>query len=89
MGIYLDLTNGRGKVDIKVQIVDTDEVREPVWSADLEFEFADPRMVGEFDFMAGGLEFPEPGEYRVQVYANDEFIIERRLLLNQLGDQNE
>ena len=31
------------------------------------FDFPDPRMVAELDFMIGGLEFPEPGEYRVTV----------------------
>ncbi|MEX2171642.1 MAG: hypothetical protein WD851_20150 [Pirellulales bacterium] len=84
IGIYVDLTSGRGPVTIKVQIVDTDEVHEPVWVAELEVEFPDPRGVVELDFMAGGLSFPSPGEYRVQVWANNDCLIERRLLVNQV-----
>jgi hypothetical protein len=41
-------------------------------------------MIAELDLMAGGLSFPEPGEYRVQVYASGAFVIERRLLVNKL-----
>jgi hypothetical protein len=84
LGIYVDLTNGRGTVTLKVQIVDTDEVREPIWTNELQVEFSDPRMIAELDLMAGGLSFPEPGEYRVQVYASGAFVIERRLLVNKL-----
>jgi hypothetical protein len=84
LGIYLDLTNGHGQSKIKVQIVDTDQAREPIWVAESEVDFPDPRMVVEADFMIGGLSFPEPGEYRVQVYASDQFVIERRLLVNKL-----
>lgn len=84
LGIYIDLTNGRGNVAVKVQIVDTDEELEPIWIGESEVEFKDPRMVAEIDLLVAGLRFPEPGEYRVQVFANGEFIIERRLLVNKL-----
>jgi hypothetical protein len=84
MGIYLDLTNGRGKVNIRVQIIDADEEREPIFVTEAEVDFADPRVVQETDIMIGGLSFPEPGEYRVQVFASNRFVIERRLLVNKV-----
>lgn len=89
LGVYLDLTNGRGPVTLKVQIVDSDEEREPIWLAEQVVEFADPRMVAELDFMIGGLAFPEPGEYRVQVYASGQFVIERRLLVNKFEQKHD
>ena len=87
LGIYLDLTNGRGQVTIRVQIVDADDERDPIWSAESQVDFVDPRMVAELDYMIGGVTFPEPGEYRVQVFASDQFIIERRLLVNKMERQ--
>ena len=87
LGIYLDLTNGRGQVDIRVQIVDVDEEREPIWVGEQQVEFSDPRMVAESDMLIGGLTFPEPGEYRIQVFASNQFVIERRLLINRLERQ--
>src|SRR5437868_2750361 len=69
LGIYLDLTNGRGQVHIRVRVVDTDEERDPIWTADADIDFPDPRMIAELDFNIGGLTFAAPGEYRVQVFA--------------------
>jgi hypothetical protein len=86
--IYLDLTNGRGQVTIKVQIVDTDELHEPIWAGESLVDFVDPRMVAELDFIVGGLSFPDAGEYRVQVYADNQFLVERRLLVNRIGSQS-
>lgn len=82
--IYLDLTNGRGQVPIRVQIIDADEEREPVWLGESIVDFTDPRLVAEMDFIVGNVQFPEPGEYRVQVFAAGQFLIERRLLVNKL-----
>lgn len=82
--VYADLTNGRGVVNIKMQIVDVDEERPPVWVQEMPFEFPDPRAVGEFDLVIGAVTFPEHGEYRLQVFADNQFVIERGLLLNKL-----
>ncbi len=78
---------GAGQVDIRVQIVDVDEEREPIWVGEQQVEFSDPRMVAESDMLIGGLTFPEPGEYRIQVFASNQFVIERRLLINRLERQ--
>jgi hypothetical protein len=86
--VYLDLTNGRGPVTIKVQIVDSDDLHEPIWVGESLVDFVDPRMVAELDFIVGGLRFPDAGEYRVQVYAENQFIVERRLLVNRIGSQS-
>jgi hypothetical protein len=85
--VYLDLTNGRGQVTIKVQIIDSDELHDPIWVAESLVDFVDPRMVAELDLIVGGLRFPEAGEYRVQVFADNQFILERRLLVNRIGSQ--
>jgi hypothetical protein len=73
---------------IKVQIVDTDELHEPLWVGESVIDFVDPRMVAELDFIVGGVRFPEAGEYRDQVYADSQFIVERRLLVNRIGGQS-
>jgi hypothetical protein len=84
IGIYIDLTNGHGQVIVKVQIVDSDEARDPIWMTESEVVFSDPRGVAELDYLIGGLTFTEPGEYRVEVFAAGAFVIERRLLVNKL-----
>jgi hypothetical protein len=84
LGLYVALTDGRGKIPIRIRIVDVDESHPPVLETDLEFEFADPRMIAEVCMNMQGLIFPKPGEYRCQVFAGSEFLIERRLVAVQI-----
>ncbi len=87
LGLYVALTDGRGKMPIRMRIIDTDETREPVVETECEVEFSDPRMIVELCLNMQGLVFPEAGEYRCQVFAGGEFLIERRILAVQAGDK--
>lgn len=84
MAVYAALTDGRGKVPVKLQVIDVDEEEEPIASIEGDVEFSDPRMIVEMDLHLAKLNFPGPGEYRIQLYAGSEFVIERRLLVVQL-----
>jgi hypothetical protein len=42
-------------------------------------------MVAELNFLINKLVFPAPGEYRFQVYGNDELLMERRLDVVAIG----
>jgi hypothetical protein len=86
LGLYLALTDGRGKIPIRIRIVDADESREPVFESVAEFDFTDPRVIAEICLNMTGLTFPEPGEYRCQAFAGNEFLIERRILVIQAGE---
>lgn len=81
LSLYITLTNGRGKVPFRVQIVDVDEERPPINEARGEIEFPDPRSIVELVLMMMGVNFPSAGEYRIQLFVSDEFVMERRLLL--------
>lgn len=86
LGVHLAITNGHGKVPLRVQLVDADDEREPIWTYQGEIEFNDPRSIAELDFMIEGATFPEAGEYQVQVFACDEFIGERRLSVVEFSE---
>jgi hypothetical protein len=96
LALYVSVTNGRGTVPFKVQLVDANEEREPIWMVEDEMEFSDPRVVAELQFHLVNATFDEPGEYRFQFYACNEFLMERRILVvkatedqadNEDGDQ--
>jgi hypothetical protein len=87
LGLYIALTDGRGKLPIRIRIIDADESREAVLETEAEIEFADPRMIAEICLNMPGLTFPEPGEYRCQVFAGHEFLMERRILAVQVGNK--
>ena len=83
--VYISLTDGRGRIPIRLQLVDVDEEREPVFCKEEELDFADPRSIFEICMMFGNIQFPEPGEYRLKLFAGTEFIIERRILVVDLA----
>ena len=77
--IYLALTDARGTVPIRLSIVDVDELRPPIIEQSADLNFLDPITVEHTDFDLIDVIFPSPGEYRIQLFAGDEFVIERRL----------
>jgi hypothetical protein len=85
--LYIALTDGRGKLPIRIRIIDVDESREAVVESEAEIEFTDPRMIAKICLNLQGLTFPEPGEYRCQAFAANEFLMERRILAVQVGDK--
>ena len=89
MAVYVAITDGRGKVPIVLKIVtamDDQEDETVLIEATSEVEFSDPRTVVELDLHFGNLVFPKPGEYRFQLYAANEFLMERRLVVVQLPE---
>ncbi len=87
MALYVSVTNGHGVVPFRVQLVDANEERDPIWMVEDEVEFGDPRMVMEMMFLLMNVTFAEPGEYRFQLFASDEFLMERRILINKVEQQ--
>jgi hypothetical protein len=62
-------------------LVDVNEEDEPLFVHNRVVDFKDPRMVSEMVFVGQGIQFPRPGEYRLQLFANNEFMSERRILV--------
>jgi len=87
--LYVSITNGRGVVPVRIDLVDADEEREPILSEVQDVPFSDPRAVVEMCIAMQNLTFPEPGEYRFQMYASGEFIMERRIIVNQLEEPDD
>jgi len=86
LAVYISLTDGRGTIPIKLCLISAEEENvDPLFEAEMEMEFRDPRMIAELVFGIQGVTFPKPGEYRFQVFAGGEFVIERRVLLVQIG----
>src|SRR5215208_7609811 len=81
LAVYIALTDARGKVPLKLRLIDVDELRAPVKEHDMDADFPDPIAVLEGIVTMGGLVFPEHGEYRLQLVSDGELIIERRLVI--------
>jgi hypothetical protein len=79
--VHLSLTGGRGKTPIVIRIVDSDEARPPIIEGKATVEFKNPRAIANLALQFHGLTFPQPGEYRVQLYSKDELLREIRMVL--------
>jgi len=81
---FCQLTNGRGKTNVCIKLVDVEEEEKPLFEATGNYEFKDIRQVANMTFDIGGIVFPRPGEYRFQVYAEKEFLGERRIICKEI-----
>ena len=78
--VYVALTGGRGVMRLKLAMTSADDDSE-VQSADGEVDFGgDPRTISELGIVLTPVVLPKPGEYRITLYLNNEFVIERRML---------
>src|SRR6266404_418186 len=82
--VAVQLTDGRGKVPLRFRLVDADEEMTIFESDTMELDFVDPRAIIELGIFIHNATFATPGEYRLQLRANDEMVMERRLILIQL-----
>jgi hypothetical protein len=89
LSVHVALTDGHGRTRIRLMIVpaEAESGGQPLFNGEGAIEFTDPRMVAELNFTIGNLNFPTPGEYRIQVYGNDELLMERRLDVLEVGPQ--
>lgn len=84
LAVHVALTDGRGKTRIRLTLVSSDDEQQVLFSQEGMIQFADPRVVAEINFGIRNLTFPRPGEYRFQVYGNDQLLGERRLHVLEL-----
>jgi ribonuclease PH len=87
MAVFVALTDGRGKTPIKLRLIDVDEENDPLFEGDMDVEWTDPRMIAEIAFVVQGAAFPAPGEYRFQLFAGSESLMERRILILEITTQ--
>ncbi len=79
--VFVALTDGHGKVELTLRIVDSNEARAPIVQGKGTVEFKDPRAIANLALQFHGLTFPEAGEYRVQLYCEGELLREAKLQL--------
>lgn len=81
--VFVSLTDGRGRTAIRLQLIDAEEARDPVFDERIDVEFKVPLHVLELCFEARNITIHQPGEHRLKLYAGDEFIMERRLIVTK------
>ncbi len=89
IAVYAAITDGRGQIPITLRLVDADEEDEPILiSEELIVHFQDPTMEIEIEFEVQECTFERSGEYRFQLFARNEFLLERRFVVNLISEEN-
>lgn len=87
--VYVALTEGYGETSVRLRLVDVDEADAPILELESVLDFADPFDVLQVVFAPASVVFPEPGDYRLQLFGAGEPLLERRLQVRSVADSNE
>lgn len=83
--IFVEFTGARGEVALMLRVVDADEARPPVCEVRAGGPVLEnPLTTAALAVTLPGIVFPEPGEYRIQVWYGGELLRERKLVLARL-----
>ncbi len=83
MIVYLAMKGVEGKMPVRLQIVASERKDDPVYKLDAELSVADPRVVADVALPVRGATFAQPGEYLLQVFANNQFLNERSFIVGK------
>lgn len=83
MVVHAEMTEGRGRVPLRLRVIDSTEESNQIFEGSMEIDVPDPRSVIEADFVISNLTFPSPGEYRFQLFAGPAFLMERGVTVFQ------
>jgi len=81
---FCELTNGHGRTQTKVRLVDVSKDEQVVFEKSGMIEFKDVKHVLSLAVALQGLVFEHPGEYRFQLFAEERLLGERRILCRQV-----
>ncbi|OXU14190.1 DUF6941 family protein [Sedimentisphaera salicampi] len=81
---FCELTNGHGQTEIEIVLVDLEEDDKILFNQKKTVEFRDVRHILTLALKMQGVVFPEPGEYRFQIYANGTMLGERRIVCRKV-----
>ena len=81
LAVYTGMIGGRGETLLRLRLIDVDEAHEPVQEFETTVNFVEPTEEVEAAFRLIDSIFPEPGDYRLQLFGAGQFLQERRFLV--------
>lgn len=81
---FCELTNGHGTTKLKVRLVDTQQEDKYIFEKEGNVQFKDVRQIVTLAMDLHGVVFPQPGEYRFQLFAGGFLLGERRIICRKV-----
>lgn len=81
---FCEMTDGHGKNKAKIRLVDVEKDERVIFEQNGEVVFQDVKQVVTLIMNLRGIVFPEPGEYRFQIFTNGTLLGERRIVCRKI-----
>jgi hypothetical protein len=81
---FCELTNGHGKTNIRIRLIEEQEEK-VIFEQKGVAEFKDVKQVVSLALNLQGVALPHEGEYRFQIFAEDNFLGERRIVCRKVS----
>ncbi len=82
---FCELTNGHGTTKMKIRLVDTQEEEKYIFEKEGAVQFKDVKQIVTLAMDLHGVVFPQPGEYRFQLFAGGNLLGERRIICRKIN----
>lgn len=76
---FCELTNGHGTTDVKICLVDAREEEKIIFEREGKVRFGNVKQIVTLAMNLQGIVFPNPGEYRFQLFTAGILLGERRI----------
>lgn len=80
---FCELTNGHGLTQTKIRLIKSQEDK-VLFEQKGKVEFKDVQQIVTLAVNLQGVVFPEPGEYRFQLFTDNQLIGERRIICRKI-----
>jgi hypothetical protein len=81
---FCELTNGHGRTKAKIRLVDDQQDEKVIFEQERPIEFKDVKQTLTVALNLQGLVLPRPGEYRFQLFADEQLLGERRIVCRKI-----
>ena len=85
IAFFCELTNGHGTTKMKIRLVDAREDEKYIFEKEGTVQFKDVKQIVTLAMDLHGVVFPQPGEYRFQLFANEYLLGERRIICRKIN----
>ena len=81
---FCELTDGHGLTKLKIRLVDIQNDEKVIFEKDGPVEFSDVKQVLTLALNLQNIVFPQPGEYRFQLFAEEKLLGERKIICRKV-----
>jgi hypothetical protein len=81
---FCELTNGHGKTNTKIRLIDIEQQDKVLFEQSGVVEFKDVQQIVTLAINLRGIIFHKKGEYRFQLFAEDTLLGERRVVCREV-----